>query len=1215
MSESTHHPRQPLNPEPVGSTTPQPQSNLDERVQPAAHILGHPADAVDDAPTIISKGVKSGPRPEDTFAQTLRGRRLSHFDLIEPIGVGGMAAVIRATDTQLDRSVALKILPPEMASDPENIRRFQQEARAAAKLDHENIARVFAFGEDQGLHYIAFEFVEGENLRLILERRGRLPIPEAVHYMLQIATGLAHAAERGVVHRDIKPSNIIIGPTGRAKLVDMGLARSMVPVGDELTQSGVTLGTFDYISPEQALEPRSADVRSDIYSLGCTFYQMLTGQAPVPEGTAAKKLHHHQHINPIDPRQLNPAIPDDLAAILSRMMAKDPRNRYQKPEHLVQHLIQLAQKLGTATQADGVLFVDAPLPAPPTFRPLLVGAVAAVLLVTLVVLHGMSSWSAPQPRFLKREIGPGVILPPVDPPKDVGKATIEPVVQTVPTVNPTRKTVPVESAAEFIEALTGSTGDVDIELLKEIDFATLTGSEPGAKAPEYTIKRNVTIKPKGGNRVTIRLAYNANSKVAEADGVLTWIPLTFSGGKVAMENLRFEIDGTEASELVLAPFRLRDGADVRLENCEFVQRRPPSKGWQADIIVLREAGEARPKLVAHACSFKQDSTPPPVAISAGRARTPEVVAAFGAVSVAMTDCAFGPHAALVHLRQRQQEAEVRFSNCTTMLVDGTAFLVEDEVACQLNVHHSLFSRLVPDEAAGDAYLIYQNGDANVKYEGRDNRYHNLTAFRARLSDQTLSTEDYEQFRAGSRVTDQNSIMLDASPWAEFNPLAALDIGRLKLAFSLKTRDAELRCFDNDKRLVGVEVCTWGRSYDILPAPEERAQIIVDPNFTGTGTGDGRNKYYARLEQAVLDAKAGDEQVILIKKTGELGIEPIRLEKAAIDLTIRPYHGFRPVLTLGDIREKDVALFRVQDGKVRFKDLEFHLKTRTRQRDPREGKDTQAVVGMVGHGHCGFENCVVTMDAEGNENATLSVVTLADLGDVMKMGAPAPRAMPEMVFTNCYVRGRGSLVSARASRAFDLRAEQCLISLFGSLCTIEGSTAEKLPATPAQMQLTNVTALVSGNLVFFHTNKDTKDLVPFQAGVRDCILSAAGDKPLVYFDGNVSTIPKRALSWDGRRNIYQNYKIMLDQAKGTEEPAMATALDRDKWKAMMGESDAAFDIVRFLSPLPVGDRSLVEALPSRFKVAVEGDREGKAGVDLTRLPQPRRTPTTAVAPNE
>src|SRR5438067_1599717 len=162
---------------------------------PAERALLHPhPEPTDDTPTIISKPVAGVARAEETFAQGLRGRQLAHFELLEPIGVGGMAAVIRARDTQLDRQVALKILPPEMAVDPENIRRFHQEARAAARLDHENIARVFFCGEDQGLHFIAFEFVDGENLRTLLDRHGPLPIPEAVHYLLQITLGLAHAS-------------------------------------------------------------------------------------------------------------------------------------------------------------------------------------------------------------------------------------------------------------------------------------------------------------------------------------------------------------------------------------------------------------------------------------------------------------------------------------------------------------------------------------------------------------------------------------------------------------------------------------------------------------------------------------------------------------------------------------------------------------------------------------------------------------------------------------------------------------------------------------------------------------------------------------------------------------------------------------------------------------------------------------------------------------
>ena len=342
--------------------------------------LGELSDPTDESPTIVSK---NPPKPPAlTLDDGIRGRKRAHFELLEQNGAGGMAAVLRARDTQLDRIVALKILPPDMALDTENIQRFHQEARSAAKLDHENIARVFFCGEDQRLHFIAFEFVEGDNLRTILDRRGRLPVGEALPYVLQVAAGLAHAAERGVVHRDIKPSNIIITPAGRAKLVDMGLARSLGPQKDTgLTHSGVTLGTFDYISPEQALEPRDADVRSDIYSLGCTFYHMLTGRAPVPEGTAAKKLHHHQHIKPTDPRELVPGLPDEVVLILDRMMAKDPRFRYQSAGELVQHLLTAAKHLQVGAEVpEGVLFVEAPLPHTTTSRPYLpVGLAVAVV--------------------------------------------------------------------------------------------------------------------------------------------------------------------------------------------------------------------------------------------------------------------------------------------------------------------------------------------------------------------------------------------------------------------------------------------------------------------------------------------------------------------------------------------------------------------------------------------------------------------------------------------------------------------------------------------------------------------------------------------------------------------------------------------------------------------------------------------------------------------
>ena len=285
----------------------------------------------------------------------LPGERLGHFELLKYVGGGGMGKVFCALDTRLARSVALKILSPEHAADRETVLRFQNEAQSAARLDHDNIARVYYVGEDRGLHYIVFEFIEGVNVRDLVESKGPLPLAEAVSYTLQVADALAHAAQRNVVHRDIKPSNLLITPAGQAKLIDMGLARlrEVDAAAADLTASGVTLGTFDYISPEQARDPRNADVRSDIYSLGCTFFFMLTGRPPFLGGTMLQKLLQHQADQPPDLCQFRPDLPEDVNRILRKMLAKDPGRRYSSPLELVNDLLWVARASGLRPAAPG----------------------------------------------------------------------------------------------------------------------------------------------------------------------------------------------------------------------------------------------------------------------------------------------------------------------------------------------------------------------------------------------------------------------------------------------------------------------------------------------------------------------------------------------------------------------------------------------------------------------------------------------------------------------------------------------------------------------------------------------------------------------------------------------------------------------------------------------------------------------------------------------
>ena len=299
-------------------------------------------------------------------AKVLLGQRLNHFRIDELIGGGGMGAVFRAHDEKLDRTVAIKVIP-FVGDDPDLQRRFRNESQSAAKLDHERIAKVFDTGRHGRWHYIIFEYIEGINIRDWVHSKGVLSIDEAVLFTCQIADALGHAAQRGITHRDVKPSNVLIAGEGHIKLVDMGLARSeSLGLTDDMTASGVTLGTFDYISPEQAHDPRDVDLRSDIYSLGCTLYFMLTGMPPYPGGTMLQKLLSHGNTPPPDPRALRKQVSENLVAVMNKMLAKKPSQRYQDANHLIADLREVAARdnlVGAQTVAPVELTSSGPLMA------------------------------------------------------------------------------------------------------------------------------------------------------------------------------------------------------------------------------------------------------------------------------------------------------------------------------------------------------------------------------------------------------------------------------------------------------------------------------------------------------------------------------------------------------------------------------------------------------------------------------------------------------------------------------------------------------------------------------------------------------------------------------------------------------------------------------------------------------------------------------------
>jgi serine/threonine protein kinase len=356
-----------------------------------------------DATVISGGGLGTGSslsRPTPSAARSataeigrlLEGKMLGPYRLDEFVGGGGMGAVFRALDTTLDRTVAVKVLARRESDDEETLRRFRNEAQSAARLDHENIGRVHAVGSEGDWHYIVFEFIEGTNLRDLVREHGPFDPGRTIDVAIQVADALEHASQREIVHRDIKPSNIVITPAGRARIVDMGLARLHHVAGDaDLTVSGMTLGTFDYISPEQARDPRAADVRSDLYSLGCTMFFMLVGRAPFAEGTMVQKLLQHQQAEPPAIDEFRQDVPRRLAAIIGRLMEKDPLDRYQRPAALIADLAACAEAEGLSLS----------LPRSPAFAPAddqpdrsrIAWLVPVVLLAALVAALWMRSVS------------------------------------------------------------------------------------------------------------------------------------------------------------------------------------------------------------------------------------------------------------------------------------------------------------------------------------------------------------------------------------------------------------------------------------------------------------------------------------------------------------------------------------------------------------------------------------------------------------------------------------------------------------------------------------------------------------------------------------------------------------------------------------------------------------------------------------------------------
>ncbi len=1064
------------------------------------------AENTDDQPTIISK---QGPSESNgngpAHFSELYGRSLAHFELIEPIGVGGMAAVLRARDRQLDRIVALKILPPDMAEELENVRRFHQEARAAAKLDHENIARVFYCGEDQGLHFIAFEFVEGENLRNLLEKKGKIPVSEAIHYMLQISAGLVHAADRNVVHRDIKPSNIIITPSGRAKLVDMGLARSQEPHNAKgLTQSGVTLGTFDYISPEQALEPRDADVRSDIYSLGCTFYHAITGRASVPEGTAAKKLHHHQHVAPVDPRQLNPSLPDSVAVILARMMAKNPKDRYPRPEPLVQHLLEVAQELGTPMDTpEGLLYVDAPLPSPNKKRPGLMLALAFSGLIAVLILLSFAPTNS-KPVDLTKDLSPDKL---VVSDQKVKKKTSPPkpnvVPQNIPQVFPVADEAGLVTAIE--KANSGKIKIIRIQLEKDI---VLTRGLAFKGNPNQLLI--LESKKKHPAKIEIEPSW----VTSDIDGFLA--ALKVSQGKAFVKNIHFSINSKGFAGNQLAGLGIVDSPEVKISKCIFNQT--PAESTQnrdvASLALKNSTDSDKHQVILDDCWFIGGKT---------------AIDLDGPVHISPTNNIFGPHLCLFRLHGVVDDSEASLTRLSldqcSAIVNDTVFRIEDQVSCEIDVQRSVLSNL---ESGKKTHLIHQTAGSEpnriIRYSGKRNGYHNLTFWvrptKGPTDDQSIiySFDDFKK-TIGS-LNEQGSTNLEQNPFVSVDPLSE---PHPKLIFPLKEELPELRQLDSKGNptgpFIGAISGYWGPMYEdanpplpvrIKPEVVQKKLMIVDPNEETEGA-------FRTISAAISDAKSGEK--IQIKHNGILDISsPVLLDNDQ-KIILSAFPGYHPVLSLSKkSREVDPKLFHIKQGNLQFENLSFQL--RPWQRKEMESVKSLTLVLLNAEGNCSFKNCRVNLERNLGYEVPTQVIFL----DSKKRMKTEP--IPRIQIQNCFIRGEGHFLVQPKSGPFFLEANNSVALLSGSFLKLTGNIPVSQESKVKTVLILNrLTTLLSGYLMDLEDNLKGKGLYRTEVDAKDCLFASGNDNSLIYLKGvetRTKTAKQRLFGWIGEHNAYCGY---------------------------------------------------------------------------------------------
>jgi len=1121
---------------------------------------------------------------------------LGTFTLEEAIGAGGMGAVFRAHDSTLDREVALKMLPPDQVDDPEVVQRFYQEGRSAARLDHENIARVYSLGRDGPFHYIVFEYVAGETVRRRVDEGGPMPAAEAVDVTLQIAQALVHASIRGVVHRDVKPSNIIITPEGRAKLVDMGLARRFERRSERggLTQTGMTLGTFDYISPEQARDPRDVDVRSDLYSLGCTLFHMLTGQPPFPGGTVLQKLLQHQEEPPPDVRELNPSVPPALARVLEKLLAKDRDRRCQSPEQLVRDLLGVAGRAGLALPHFEVPASQVERPA--WERPL-------VLLTPLgfaLLAAGLYVWG--------RELADPSSSAPV---LDYGGATRA--VATAPPLTAAAAPAPTAPASaprkrdvrpgDDLAAAIASAPHGAVLTLTE-DGPYLIGARPAAGRPGVPGPRDLTIRAESVRRPVIRFAADGRGGDRPASSLLA-----FSGGRVVVEGLTFEAEDRALDDRVAAI--VADDAALELKDCTF--RRPPDA----------PSGSGLPAVRSRVDRAEADGGRPP-AVSAVQCHFDPGAAAFdceGPADLRLVDCTFGPGATAVLLDEGDATAvgprDVLARRCSFMAGSAPVFLVRGAQA-RFQVDDSVFAPADPASPARS--LVVVDAARSLAWAGRSNLYGRFEAY-LEVAGKPASADAARDFDAWrSDLREVRSTLAAAPVWEAPDPARELALGREapSRAFRLAARagagstpagaargpfgaaivdpsarrDAPPDAMSTattppppggevaEVAVVGADPAA-PRPMPPMPMPnfdpdeydggapfEVAAAGAVAPPPTPP-VAPNRPRTDARRPASGEDVARSPEQLQnlvahlapdgggVVHVAAGADLELTTLELPAGSWTIaaepgerRPRLRFRPSPFGSPSSSSWTCLFQVQGGELKLEGLDVSVQ----DPDP-QSMGKMAAVGLATGASLELVDCSVSLIGQAPTHA--AVVVLPARG-------AAPAGPARVRIRDGFVRTVGDAIVVSSNQRLDARLENVVVAADGGLLHAQGGTAPDRDDPSLTLRLDRVLSRAKGGLVHLESSAEEPELPLATVDARSSIVSTGADgAPLFRVDGRGRAGGQAdRIRWTGEDVGYHDITVYrADDGGQTGVPPQRYA--RNDWlNNFVAKDDAAVVDVEF-----------------------------------------------------